>query len=213
MSPERALLGFAVSVFVFHQLPAFLGDRAAAGVDLVTPFAVIGFGAVVLAGLGARRDAIVVALVAGTMYVDGHGIHLAANSISNETAGTDVDELIEFWDEGFSHVEAVLGWFGLVASFCLAEATAPPRARASVSRGLLAVTALVLGWTFFTSTVEGRTWWLALAAAALFGVWAARSPRPILRTATAAFLLAALLIGVWAVWQGGVPEFSETGHI
>ncbi|MEY2533875.1 MAG: hypothetical protein QOF29_1785, partial [bacterium] len=57
MSPERALLGFALSVFVFHQFPAFAGDRAGAAIDLLTPFAVVGFSAPALAGLGARRGA------------------------------------------------------------------------------------------------------------------------------------------------------------
>jgi hypothetical protein len=212
MSPERALLGFALSVFVFHQFPAFAGDRAGAAIDLLTPFAVIGFSAAALAGLGARRGAVVVALVAGTMYVDGHGMHLAANSIHNETAATDVDDVIYFWDERLSHIEAVLGWFGLVAAFCLAEAGARPSADAR-SRAPLAAAAVVLGWTFFTSTVEGQTWWLELPATVLFVAFAVREPGPVTRTAAAAFAIGAGLIAVWAIWHGGVPEFSDVGLI
>ena len=41
----------------------------------------------------------------------------------------------------------------------------------------------------------------------------ASSPRPLLDTCACAFALGAALIGVWAVWQGGVPEFSDTGLI
>ena len=74
--------------------------------------------------------------------------------------------------------------------------------------GGLAAAAILLGWTFFTSTVEGQTWWMELPAAVLFVVWAVREPRPLLRAAAGAFALGALLIGVWAIWQGGVPEFS-----
>jgi hypothetical protein len=81
------------------------------------------------------------------------------------------------------------------------------------SRTLPVVTAAVLGWTFFTSTVEGQTWWLELPAAGLFAAWALRRPRRILSTAAAAFAVGAALIGVWAIWQGGVPEFSDVGLI
>jgi len=49
---------------------------------------------------------------------------LAANSIHNEGAQGDV---VYFWDERFSHIEAVLGWFGLVAAFCLASGCRPAR--------------------------------------------------------------------------------------
>ena len=225
--PERALLTFAVSVFVFHQVPAFAGDRAGAAIDLLTPFAVVGSSAAVLAGLGARRAAVVVALVAGTLYVDGHGMHLAANSIHNEGA-TGADDVVYFWDERLSHIEAVLGWFGLVASFCLAEATGlrsagpapgegvPPGAGAPAGAGrsrrpgtVLALAAALLGWTFFTSTVEGQTWWLELPATLLFAAWAIRAPRPVLRAAAGAFALGAALIGVWAIVNGGLPEFSD----
>jgi len=57
------------------------------------------------------------------------------------------------------------------------------------------------------------------AATALFACWALlargkrRASRPLLRTSAAAFAVGALLIGLWAVWQGGVPEFSDSGLI
>jgi hypothetical protein len=114
-------------------------------------------------------------------------------------------------------VESLLGWFGLVASFCLAEAQAGARgARAGIARATVAL----LGWTFFTSTVEGQTWPLELVTAAAFGWWAlsarrgeAATRRPLLDTCACAYALGAALIGVWAIWQGGVPEFSDTGLI
>jgi hypothetical protein len=63
----------------------------------------------------------------------------------------------------------------------------------------LLLAALVLGFTLFTSTVEGGTWWLELGATAVFVAWAAARPRPLLVTCAAAFVLAATLIGVWAI--------------
>jgi hypothetical protein len=174
---------------------------------VLTPFAVVAATAAVLLGVGVSRTAVVVAVVAATLYVHGHGVHLAANSIHNSGVENDT---IYFWDEHFSHIEAVLGWFGLVAAICVAEAQ--PLRREPERRlrpALLALGAVLLGWTFFTSTVEGQTWWLQLAATVGFCAWALRAPRPLLCASAGAFALGAALIGVWALIHGAVPEFSD----
>ena len=202
---DWAFLAFAAVFFVFHQFPSVLfTDRVEAAVDVLTPFAVAASTVAVMLALGASRGPVLAAVAAGVLYVHGHGVHLAANSIHNE--GIE-DQVVYFWDERFSHIEAVLGWFGLVAVFCLAERLSPRSANTSPK--LLGLAALLLGWTFFTSTVEGQTWWLELPAAALFGVWALRAPRPVLQAAAGAFAFGATLIAVWAIWHGGVPEFSD----
>ncbi len=201
---DRAFLAFAAVFFVFHQLPSILfTDRVEAAVDVLTPFVVAAATVAVMLALGAPRGPVVAAVFAGVLYVHGHGVHLAANSIHNEGAQ---GNLVYFWDERFSHIEAVLGWFGLVAAFCFAERVAPRSV--STSPALLALAALVLGWTFFTSTVEGQTWWLELPATVLFAITALRAPRPLVCTAAGAFAVGAALIAVWAIWHGGVPEFS-----
>ena len=202
---DRAFLAFAATFFVFHQFPSILfSERVEAAVDVLTPFAVAAASVAVLTALRAARGPMLAAVAAGVMYVHGHGVHLAANSIHNEGIENSV---VYFWDERFSHIEAVLGWFGLVAVFCLAEQRSPRSAEASAT--VLGLASLVLGWTFFTSTVEGQTWWLELPAAALFAVWALRRPRPLLRSAAGAFIVGAVLIAAWAIWHGGVPEFSD----
>jgi hypothetical protein len=196
----RAFLAFAAAFFVFHQIGTVLAsDRVAIATDLATPFAVAAATAALLIALDAPRGPVLAAIAAGVLYVDGHGIHLAANSIHNEGIEGDA---VYFWDERFGHIEAVLGWFGLVAAVCAADRT---------ERGsrLLVPAALLLGWTFFTSTVEGQTWWLEMPAAALFAIWAWRSPSPLRRASAAALLIGAALIGAWAAWHGGVPEFSD----
>jgi hypothetical protein len=210
--PERALLVFAAAVFAFHHLPTLLGD-AGEWIDLVTPFAVIGAAGATLITLGAPSTALAVALLAGLLYVDGHGIHLAANSIAAEPLTGEAARVADFWDERFSHVEWHVGWIGLLASFCLAERALMRDRALRLERRARVATALLLGFTLFTNTVEGGTWWLELAAAALFAGWAVRDRRQLLVTCAAALALAAALIGVWAVWQGGVPQFSETGLI
>ena len=157
--------------------------------------------------------------------MEGHGIHLSANSIANEGPGPEIEDLVHFWDETFSHIVAVAGWFGLVACICWAEGAGRGRAQDGGGRGrLIAATALLLGWSFFTGTVEGGTWPIELATAVAFSIWLLRAgrgrgfgataaDRPLLVASWAAFALGAALIGVWAIWQGGVPEFSEAGFL
>jgi hypothetical protein len=199
----RALLAFAAAVFVFHQLPAFVGEPAGDWVDLLTPFAVIGTAAFVI-GRGASTLVLVIAIIGAVLYVDGHGIHLAANAIGHEELTGEAADVTHFWDEEWGHFEWHLGWFLLIGAFCLARTERP---------WLPAVCAALLGWTLFVSTVEGGSWWLELAATAVFVPWAVVSRRPFVVTVAASFGLAALLIGIWAVWQGGMPQFSDAGFL
>lgn len=211
--PARALLAFVAAAFVFHQLPSLLPHRAGDVVDLLTPFAVAGTAAWALSSLRARGPVVVVAIAAAIAYVDGHGIHLSANSIANEGPGPEVEGLVYFWDETFSHLEAVVGWFGLFACICWAESSAAARGELVESRpALIAATAVPLAATLFTNTVEGHTWPIELAAAAAFAFWLARAPgRPLLTATAAGFIAGAALIAVYAIWQGGVPELTDAG--
>jgi hypothetical protein len=207
-SAGRALLAFSAAVFVFHQLPSLAGDTAGDWIDLVTPFAVVAAAAFLL-GLKAPAVAVVVAVVGAVLYVDGHGIHLAANSIGHEQLTGDAKDVTHFWDEEWGHAEWHLGWFVLVLAACLGERGRPVR----LQPWQAVVSALLLGWALFVSTVEGSTWWLELGATAVFVPWAFAARRPLLVASAAGFGFAALLIGVWALWQGGVPEFSEVGFL
>jgi len=203
-SAGGALLAFAIVFAVFHHVPSFAGDTAGSWIDLVTPFAVVAASAFLL-GRGAPAHAIALALVGAVLYVDGHGIHLAANSIGHEELTGDAEDVTHFWDETWGHIEWHLGWFVLIVAFALAE-----RARlVRVPRWIVVVNAVLLGWTLFTSTVEGGTWWLELAVTAFLVPWAITARRPLLVSFAAAFALAAFMIGIWALWQGGVPQFTE----
>jgi hypothetical protein len=204
--PERLFLAFAVAVAAFHHLPTIGAFDLGVVVDLLTPLAVVGTAALLLFAVGAAPLPIAVAVVAALLYTDGHGIHLAANDINNLDPTGRVADRVEFWDERFGHTEWHLGWFGLILSFCLAE-----RARGGgVRAGRIAdIAVLPLGFTLFTSTVEGQTWPLMLLAGLGFCAWAVARRRPLLVRCAAAFALAALLVAVWAIWQGGVPEFTD----
>lgn len=224
--PQICLLLFAVAVFVFHQVSALAGEPAGDVIDLLTPFAVIAAAAIALISLEARGWILVAAFVAAILYVDGHGIHLSANSIGNESDALQDEDIVHFWDEIFSHIESVLGWFGLVACICFAEGTARPGPGDESSGRVLVLTSLLFGWAFFTAGVEGGTWPIVLATTALFCVWLGREARraqgaagwraligdrPLLSAATGAYVLAAAMIGGYAIWQGGVPQFTDAG--
>jgi hypothetical protein len=76
-----------------------------------------------------------------------------------------------------------------------------------------ALVAGLLGFTLFTSTVEGQTWWLLPPAALVLAVWALARPRPVLGACAGALVLACILLAGWAAWHRGVPEFSDLGWI
>ena len=210
--PERGFVALALAVAVFHHLPAFAGD-AGTWIDLATPFFVA---AAVVYGLrGSARWAVVAGTIALVLYVDGHGIHLAANDIRHEDAGA-AEDTAYFWDEHWGHIEWHLGWLGLMAALALADLARPSRPSTRPLLGLggpLLAAALITAFTLFTSTVEGQDWWLVLGAAPVFAVWAALRSGRVLAAAAVATLLAAGLIGIWAAWHGGVPQFSELGWL
>jgi hypothetical protein len=202
----RAFLAFGLAVLAFHHLPTIDVLNLGIVIDLLTPLAVLGTAAAVVLAMRTPPLPLVVGFVAALLYADGHGIHLSANAINGADPVGEAADRAEFWDERFGHLEWHLGWFGLLVAFCLAERDRPgppPGPAAS------AVAVAALGFTLFTSTVEGQSWPLMLAAGAAFVAWAAAARRPLLTRCAAAFTLAAILVAVWAVWQGGVPEFTD----
>jgi hypothetical protein len=209
-SPARSVVAFAAAVSVFHHLPTTAGIvRLHNATDLLTPLAVVGSALAALLTLRAPPRALAVGFAAAVVYTDGHGIHLSANAIRDWPLSGRAADSAHFWDETFGHLWWHLGWFGLVAAICLAD----PRSRAELDRVQTGAIVLLLGATLFTNTVEGGDWWLELAAAAVFCAWAAAARRPVVTAFAGAFGFAAALIGVWALWHGGVPQFSELGWL
>ena len=210
-TPAAGLVAFAAAVAFFHHLPVVAGklDHLNDYVDLLTPFAVVGAALLTLLALEAEPPALVFAFFAAVMYVDGHGIHLASNSIDNEVPTGIAGARAHFWDERFGHLEWHTGWFALLAAVCIAESAR----KTEISRRQIAAVLALLGASLFTNTVEGGTWPLELAATTVFVVWAIRARRPLVRTVAASFAVGATLIGIWAAWHGSVPQFSQVGWL
>ncbi len=229
MSPtmrRRAIRGwlalFALTVIVGMQAGTIfkpLGDvgdtRAADWADLLTPFALLGTAAVVLVRAGATRGQWVLFGVGGVAFTLGHGLHLAANSISNVADDAVADAaIVHLWDEVVSH------WIWYTGLFLVFSALAWALRGVEFRLGLLGgILALLVALTLANTYIEGATPWLGMAfllCGVLAGLaWRGSSVARLLLLISCVGL--ALLVGWGAYWylaDGSVfPEFSELGWI
>jgi hypothetical protein len=204
-------LGYAVSHHV-GTLFAGLGDvgdtqtRWADWIDLATPYVVTGAAAAALRAARASRVAWTVFWFAAVLYTQGHGIHLAANSIGNAVPGTQQPAYL--WDEHVGHYLWYTGFALLVAT--LAATLSERRHRGGLAAHVLA---LLVGFTNFTNSVEGQTPALGIAIAVVFTVWGLVTRDGLGRVLFTAYGFSLLLFAAFGLWQGGFPEFSELGWI
>jgi hypothetical protein len=113
---DRWLVGWAIAYNVTHHLGSLPGGLGAAGggtrwvdwLDLLVPFLVVGTALAALAAAGTDRRGWTAAVAGAVLYVEGHGLHLAANSISNARGD---DAPVQLWDEIVGH----LLWYGGLA--------------------------------------------------------------------------------------------------
>ncbi len=110
---------------VFKPLGTVGETRVADWVDLLTPFAILGCAAMVLVRAEASRGQWVLFGVGGITFTLGHGLHLAANSVSN-VADTVVAKasIVHLWDEVVSHYFWYIGLFLVMAAMALGAAPA-----------------------------------------------------------------------------------------
>ncbi len=156
-------------VAVGHHLGTLLSPLGRVGdaswldvADLLLPYAVVATaGPALLAVPRACQVAGVVGLLA---YVQGHGLHLAANSIA-ERAPSDTAFL---WDELVGHAIWYAGLYLVVGALLVGRAV---RSRPGPVRLLLAV---AVGATFCTNALGGHSVPLAVGACTALAVLAAR---------------------------------------
>jgi hypothetical protein len=205
------LAWFAVAVSVGHHVGTALGPLGGPGdtrwadwADLAVPYLVVGCAAATLAAVGPGRREWMLLAAAGLLYTQGHGIHLAANSIAN----VQPSEAVHLWDETVGHWLWYVGLAGLVATLALAlDAVPSPR------NGWSLALAVAYGLTIFTNSVEGGTVALGLLSGAVFVVWGLRRRRRAPELLVPAYAVTiACLIG-WGVYWRGFPQFSELGWI
>lgn len=206
---SRWLAGFAVAVIIGHHVGTIFGPLGTLGygtewqdwIDLLTPYAVLGCALGALLAAGAGRRAWLLAAVGGVAYVQGHGIHLAANSISNALGETQPTYL---WDEVVGHYLWYAGLFLVVAALAMTLLDKP---LTGAWRWPLAG---LFGLTSATNGIEGQTALFSLAVALAFAVWGWRRRSEVL---LASYGLTALLLGGWGIYWQGFPEFSQLGWL
>jgi hypothetical protein len=237
---------YGVFLAFFHLLPPFLtrfflwplswGDT----LDFLTPFAVVPFAYVLYSRLNRISQsshspkssarslhilAKVILAVGFLSYVEGHGLHLSANSIARllqGMEGTNVFKATYLFDEIISHFIWIVGLYlislGLI--FLAWRPSFQPLIRKSMI--LLSAGAVLYGFTFTLEAIEGQTVVFAFPAAILGFLFALilymkgkreNSRNPILLFFMGAYFLCILLFLYWGISRSGFPQFSEMGWI
>ena len=209
---SRWLVAFGVAIVVGQHLGALPGGLGSAGgatlwvdwIDLLTPYAVVGTALAALASAGTTPRGWLLAGVGAIAYVQGHGLHLAANSIGNARGDA---APVHLWDEVMGH------WVWYAGLALLLVALVPAARDAGVRAPVLGLLlAAGVGSTWATNALEGGTAVASLAVAVGLSVWGWRlRAHGTGRLLLAAFLLAVLVLGGWGLLQGGFPAPSEVG--
>ncbi len=239
MATARWLMAFGLIYSLAHHqgfVLKGLGSLGATGttwadwIDLATPYLVLTPAAIalVLAETGVGKRTWALFATGAVLYTQGHGIHLAANSVSNLMAAdasrpsTALLDVVHLWDELVGHYL----WYGGLSLVLLAVtsafrrhrwATTPVRATGVV---LLAV---AVGLTYATNALEGHFAWPGLAFAGAMVAWlsvdrrTARSEtgtgtgRPVADLVLLSFATTVLVLGFYGCWHRGFPEPSSVG--
>lgn len=141
--------------------------------SLVLAFALAFAGFIILPGLLGMPFPPYPLMHWAALWVEGQGMHLSANSISNlvGSGSSAVHDLVHFYDEVLSHYIWHLAIIGL--SVLLLLRVGVPGEGTAVHWGLIAPAAVLYGSTYFVAVIEGATVPLGLPAAALvlFLIW------------------------------------------
>ncbi|MFB4320542.1 hypothetical protein [Actinomadura sp. 21ATH] len=205
------LAALAIAYALTHHVGvglAWLGSigetRWADWIDLITSYAVLLPAAAALRAGRAGPRTWTLYLAGAITYVEGHGIHLAANSVGN-VAPSDIAHL---WDEYAGHYL----WYGGLTLVFVALAAALAT-RPAPTGPWPAVLALLTGLTFTTNALEGQFAVPALLLSAAFTAWGWTTRRHLGRLLAIAFAPALLMLIAYGIWHQGFPEPTELGWI
>jgi hypothetical protein len=160
-------------------------------------------------------------IILAAFWVEGHGMHLGANSIGHWLGGmeaTDFYQVDYFYDEVLGHYLWHIGVIGL-SGLILLRQWRNPFVAGKVSAWLPVIAGLIHGFTFFLIVDEGQTVPMSFPFAIvvmLFGlIWVRKKfkKQPLLLFFFVAYLVATLFLTGWGIYWGGWPEFSKIGII
>ena len=160
-------------------------------------------------------------LLFAALWVEGQGMHLAANSIHHLLEGmesSDAYKLTYFYDEVLSHYMWHFGIFGLSTLVLLRQMRNPFAEKQPIS-WMTILAGIIHGFTIFVIVVEAGTAFLGVTyviVVALYGLiwgWKRFRYQPLLLFFFITCLVAVLFFVGWGIYWGGLPEFSEVGII
>ena len=163
----------------------------------------------------------VVFLVLAALWIEGQGLHLAANSIGHmlsEMVGTDAEKLTYFYDERLSHYMWHFGVIGLSALILWRQWRFPFEGQRS-SLWLEGISGFLYGFTFFLIIVEGQTVLIGLPFAIIVTIagliWGRGQFRqqPLLAFFWIGYLIATVMSVAWWIYWGEFIEIFETGWV
>jgi hypothetical protein len=229
---SRLTLLFAVAFAVFLIGPALLSAqfnpypllKTGDVFDLLTPLVLIPLYWYLFRSSANEQPShqeTVVFLILTALWIEGQGMHLAANSIGHlldAASETDASVLTGFYDEVLSHY---LWHSGVVSLSVLLMWRGWHHPLNDVNTSLWAgqLAGLIYGLTFFIIVVEAGTAPLGVTYALLttvFGMTRGRrhlNNQPLLTFFTIGAVVSSVLFAAWAIRWGGLPEFSEVGII
>jgi hypothetical protein len=192
--------------------------------DLFTPLIIIPlyyllfyFGSNQTPGL---RPTLVFLLLA-VLWVEGHSMHLAANSIGHwlsELINQDAYQVAHFYDEVLSHILWHLGVIALSAQLIYRNWRYPHEVTSSKML-TISFSGLLYGLTIFIMGIEGGTVAflypfsvLAFVVASIWG-WGKFRNMPVLIFFLVGYTLSTVLFTFWWIYWGYFPQFSELGWI
>jgi hypothetical protein len=160
-------------------------------------------------------------VVLAALWVEGQAMHLSANSIGHlleDMKGSDAYHLTLFYDEVLSHYLWHFGVVGLSALLLWRQWHNPFREeRARI--WLLILAGIIYGFTFFVIVIEAGTAPLGVSFAVLVTVlgWILGRKRmrqqPLLTFFLISYSISTIFFIGWAIYWGGLPEFSQVGII
>ena len=159
-------------------------------------------------------------MLLAAFWVEGQGMHLAANSIGHlvgDASVSDAAELTYFYDEQLGHYLWHIGLLGLAALLIYREWRHP--AGLITHWGIILPAGFIYGFTIFAATLEGQTAPMSLPFVLLLSliilIWGRKRLRgqPLLAFFFASFLVALIFYTGWGLYWGGLPEFSQVGII
>jgi hypothetical protein len=226
----RLTLLFSILFALFILLPGVLGQEFAPYplmknsdvFDLLTPLVLIPLYWLLFelwpSNTTNRKETIVFLLLA-VLWVDGHGMHLSANSIGHlleSMKGSDVYKLTYFYDESLSHYLWHLGVLGLSVLLLYRQWWHPfVGEQGGVAWGVAA--GIFYGITFFLTTLEGNTLPMGIPFAAALTVWvlvrgrAHLKEQPLLFFFFVGHLVTLLALVSWFIYWGDLRTPCEAG--